>query len=132
MKMLQLSDIERRKQMKLNIIRHREKLLKYLGNTNIPNLRNKINKLLPSNVIDSSLIDELKQESTVKVEVKNEVIDEEKQKCKNKDDISIASNSECPSICESENETPVETRRSSRLGLVKKDVHHSTRNEDCK
>jgi hypothetical protein len=118
--------------MRLNIIRHRETLLKYLGNIDDTTLRNKINKLHPSNVIDSNLIEELKQESPVKVEVKEEVIYEEQPKPKSEDEISVGSNNEWQSICESKIETPVETRRSSRLELVKKDAHHSTRREDCK
>ncbi|XP_025424488.1 uncharacterized protein LOC112693580 isoform X2 [Sipha flava] len=130
MKMLKLSNIERRKLMRLNIIRHRETLLKYLGNIDDTTLRNKINKLHPSNVIDSNLIEELKQESPVKVEVKEEVIYEEQPKPKSEDEISVGSNNEWQSICESKIETPVETRRSSRLELVKKDAHHSTRRED--
>jgi hypothetical protein len=80
--------------MRLNIIRHRETLLKYFRNIDDVNLRNKINKLHPINGIDSNLIEELKQVSPVKVEVEKEVIDEEQPKSKSEDDFSVGSNNE--------------------------------------
>lgn len=134
MKLLQLSNSERKKKMKMNILRHRQKLLKYLQND--LTLKTKIINVDRNNVVDSNIFNEVKIELPLKVEVIQELIPEEKLKCGSTDNnASIGSNSEWLSICQNENETLLDTkRRSSRLELVKNDVHHqhNTRNEDCK
>lgn len=133
--MLTLSDSERKKKMRLNILRHREKLLKILVNSSETTIKSKILKLYnPNETIDLNEIDKVEEKPPLKVEVKQEVIDLENIKCDNtdEDNVSVGSNSEWNTIRESENETLVGNRRSTRLKSVVKDVHHNTRNEDCK
>lgn len=121
--MSRLSNEESKRLMRLNIIRHRQKLLKYLENINDTVLKPKI-KLDP---IDLEII-KIKHKPALEVTVKKELI-EDKYNIEN-DDISIGSN-------ENWNNEPTEEvdissrRRSNRI----KTVQHISKNknkEDCK
>lgn len=120
--MPRLANNESKRQMRLNIIRHRQKLLKYLENINDTVLKPKI-KLDP---IDLEKL-KIEQVSTLDATIKTELIDDTYD-----DDISVGSNENWNNDHQLAEDINENSRRKSRRIESVQHISKNKNKEDCK
>lgn len=121
-----------KRQMRLNIIRHRQKLLKYLENINDTDLKPKI-KLDFNDLEEFNLENNVKAKPKSKVKVKEELIEEQYD---SSDELISVGSEEWNVSYQSSNDTSINSRRKSRrIEAVQHDgqkLWRKTTKEDCK